>query len=257
MAGRGQAASPEACVGPPWSPCRRGSPPGGRAPVHQHPCGQSRGPAPWPEAAVPWALPAALLRAVGSPAHPGPPRARLAVRGGAPPPPAPPVLPLRHSGCRSLPRDAQGSPHSSRCSARCGVTSDLTGSSSCTCPPVTKEAVSRELAVLEAERAGSSLPGRALWLPRTDAAGAGRGRVLAVLGPDCPRERRARAGASQDPVAPAWPWRPQVVPAVHRECVRACACLAGSPVAVPGTGMLPTPWVHPPPCRPLGLHSFG
>lgn len=141
--------------------------------------------------------------------------------------------------------------------ARCGVTSDLTGLSSCTCPPVTKEAVSRELAVLEAEPAGSSLPGRALWLPRTDAAGAGRGRVLAVLGPDSPRERRARAGASQDPVAPAWPWRPQVVPAAHRECVRACACLAGSPVAVPGTGMLPTPWVHPPPCRPLGLHSFG
>lgn len=37
-AGRGQAAAPEACVGPSGSPCRRCSPPGSGAPVHQRPC---------------------------------------------------------------------------------------------------------------------------------------------------------------------------------------------------------------------------
>lgn len=111
----GRLPAPRPAWGPPGARAAGAAPQVAEPPSISTPVARAEDQLPGPEAAIPWALPTALLRAVGSPAHLGPPRARLVVRGGAAPPPSASCSPLRHSGCRSLPRDAQGSPHSSRC----------------------------------------------------------------------------------------------------------------------------------------------
>lgn len=67
----GRLLSPRPAWSPSGSPCRRCRPPGSRVPVPQHPCAQSQGPAPCFRSSHPVALPAVLLCAVRSPAHPG------------------------------------------------------------------------------------------------------------------------------------------------------------------------------------------